>query len=204
MLRLFHCLVAVLGLASCGVDPTFAPEAEVEAVRYSPPEEPTYLTLYTVVTKGSRSGAHTALLVNASQRVIFDPAGTWYHPKLPIQHDVHFGMTDKAIAYYIDYHARSTYDVIEQKIPVTPEIAEYVLRLVRNNGSVQKAMCANSVSAILRQVPGFESMPQTWFPTKLSDAFETLPGVTTRLITDDDDETNHGILLVQANGDPLE
>lgn len=204
LLRFAFALLALLGLASCGVDPTFAPEAEVEAVRYSPPDEPTYLTLYTVVTKSTRSGAHSALLVNASQRVIFDPAGTWYHPKLPIQHDVHFGMTEKALAFYIDYHARSTYDVIEQKVQVTPEVAEYVLKLMRANGPVQKAMCANSVSALLRRVPGFESMPQTWFPVKLSEAFGELPGVTSRVITDDDDDTNHGILLVQANGDPLE
>jgi hypothetical protein len=65
-------------------------------------------------------------------------------------------------------------------------------------------MCANSVSAILRTIPGFESVPQTWFPVKLSEAFAELPGASSRLITDDTDETNHGILLVQANGDPLE
>jgi hypothetical protein len=31
-----------------------------------------------------------------------------------------------------------------------------------------------------------------------------LPGVTTKIITDDDDDSNHGVLLVQANGDPVE
>jgi hypothetical protein len=53
-------------------------------------------------------------------------------------------------------------------------------------------------------VPGFESLPATWYPKKLSDAFGTLPGVVTRTITDDDDDNNHGVLLVQANGDPVE
>ena len=65
-------------------------------------------------------------------------------------------------------------------------------------------MCTEATSSILRATPGFQSMPSTWFPKKLSDAFGQLPGVTTRLITDDDDDSNHGILLVQANGDPLE
>lgn len=204
MLRLMLCLVALVGLASCGADPTWAPDAAVAAARYSPPGEPPSITLYTVVTHGTGSGAHSAILVNASERVMFDPAGTWYHPKLPIRNDVHFGMTDKAIAFYIDYHARKTYDVIEQKIVVTPEVAEQVLHLVETYGAVPKSMCTEATSTILRETPGFESMPATLFPKKLSDAFGKLPGVTTRRITDDDDDSNHGVLILQANGDPLE
>lgn len=204
MLRAMLCLLAVLGLASCGADHTWAPDAEVQAARFSPEGEPTYITLYTVINKRSGAGAHSAIMVNGSERVMFDPAGTWYHPKLPIRNDVHFGMTDKAIAFYIDYHARSTYDVLEQKVLVTPEVAELVLHLVEEHGAVAKSMCTEATSSILRATPGFQSMPSTWYPKKLSDAFGQLPGVTTRLITDDDDDSNHGILLVQANGDPLE
>lgn len=203
MLRLAIAFLAVLSLAACGAQPVWAPEAEVQAARFSP-GEPTYITLYTVVSAGSGSGAHSAILVNGSERVIFDPAGTWHHPRLPERNDVHFGMTDKALAFYVDYHARVTYDVIEQKILVSPEVAEHVLRLVKDYGAVPKAMCTNATSSILRATPGFESMPATWYPKKLSDAFGKLPGVTTRLITDDDDDSNHGVLLVQANGDPLE
>jgi hypothetical protein len=203
MLRLAFCLTALLGLAACGAEPVWAPDDQVQAARYSP-GEPTYITLYTVINKSSGSGAHSAILVNGSERVIFDPAGTWQHPRLPERNDVHFGMTDKALAFYIDYHARKTYDVIEQKILVSPEIAELVLRQVKDYGAVPKAMCTNATSSILRSVPGFESMPATWYPKKLSDAFGKLPGVSSRLITDDDDDSNHGVLLVQANGDPLE
>jgi hypothetical protein len=42
------------------------------------------------------------------------------------------------------------------------------------------------------------------FPKRLSEPFGELPGVSTRVITDDDDDSNHGVLLVQANGDPVE
>lgn len=203
MLRLAFCLMALLGLAACGAQPVWAPEDQVQAARYVA-GPPTYITLYTVVNKSSGSGAHSAILVNASERVIFDPAGTWHHPRLPERNDVHFGMTDKALAFYIDYHARKTYDVIEQKIEVSPAVAELVLAKVKAYGAVPKAMCTNATSSILRSVPGFESMPATWYPKKLSDAFGQLPGVTTRLITDDDDDSNHGVLLVQANGNPLE
>lgn len=203
MFRLAFCLMALLGLAACGAERTWAPEDQVQAARYVA-GAPTYITLYTVINKRSGAGAHSAILVNASERVIFDPAGTWHHPRLPERNDVHFGMTDKMIAFYVDYHARATFDVIEQRVEVSPAIAELVYQRVKAYGAVPKAMCTNATSTILRGVPGFESLPATWYPKKLSDAFGTLPGVTTRTITDDDDDNNHGVLLIQANGDPVQ
>ena len=202
MLRLVLSLVAAIGLSACGAEPTWAPQEQVDAARFVA-DEPPYITLYTVVSK-SGSGAHSAILVNGSERVMFDPAGTWRHPRLPERNDVHFGMTDKAIAFYIDYHARETYDVIEQRIEVPPAVAEHVLRQVLAYGAVPKAMCTNATSSILRSTPGFQSLPATWYPKKLSTAFDDLPGVSRRIITDDDDDNNHGVLLVQANGDPVE
>ncbi|MGL4235885.1 hypothetical protein [Tabrizicola sp.] len=201
ILRVLFCLLVLLGLAACA-EPKWAPEEQVQSVRFVE-GPPTYITLYTVVNKKTGSGAHTSLLVNGSERLIFDPAGTWYHPKLPERNDVHFGMNEKALAFYIDYHTRVTYDTIEQKIFVSPEVAELVLRRVKENGAVPKAMCTNHTSRILRGIPGFESLPQTFYPKQLSKAFGELPGVTTRVITDNDDDNNHGILLVQ-NGIPLE
>ena len=203
MLRIAFCLMALLGLAACGAEPKWAPEEQVQAARFVAGQTH-YVTLYTVISNGSDSGAHSAILVNGSERLIFDPAGTWYHPRLPERNDVHFGMTDRMIAFYVDYHARETYRVIEQKVYVSPQTAELVLRRVKDYGAVPKAMCTNATSGILRGVPGFESLPSTWYPKKLSDAFGKLPGVTTRTITDDDDDNNHGVLLVQANGDPVE
>jgi hypothetical protein len=195
-------LAALLGLAACA-EPKWAPEEQVAAVRFVE-GPPTYITLYTVVNKRTGSGAHSAILVNASERVIFDPAGTWYHPQLPERNDVHFGMNDKAIAFYIDYHTRVTYDTIEQKVFVSPEVAELVLNRVKANGAVAKFMCTNATSGILRDLPGFGSLPQTYYPKQLSDAFGALPGVTTRLITDNDDDNNHGVLIRQKNGELLQ
>lgn len=202
MLRLAFCLMALLGLAACA-EPKWAPEQEVQAVRFVA-GPPNYITLYTVVNKSTGSGAHSAILVNGSERLIFDPAGTWYHPELPERNDVHFGMNDKAIAFYVDYHTRKTYDTIEQKIFVSPEVAEMVLQRVKAHGAVAKAMCTNATSSILRGVPGFESLPQTFYPKKLSKEFGKIPGVTTRVITDNDDDNNHGVLLLQKNGKLLE
>ena len=71
-----------------------------------------------------------------------------------------------------------------------------VIARAKARGAVPKAHCANSISAILRDVPGFESLGITFFPNRLADQFGALPGVTTRVITDDDADDNHGVLLI--------
>lgn len=202
MFRNMLCLLAFVGLAACGaVDVKYASDAEVAQARFVAGGQTT-ITLYTVVSVRAGSGAHSGLLINGSERVMFDPAGSWYHPSLAERHDVHYGMTDRMISYYIDYHARETFNVIEQTIAVSPEVAELAIARAKAYGAVPKAQCTNSLSSILRGVPGFESLPATWFPNKLSEAFAKLPGVSYKLITDNDADNNHGVLMVQANGDP--
>ena len=195
MLRAFA-LLALMTLAACGgpAEPIWAPQAQVDAARYvhnGPPK----LTLYTVQSTKNGSGAHSGLMVNADQRIIFDPAGTFRLPFLPERNDVHFGMDDNAVRVYIDYHARETFDVVEQEIVVTPEQAALVARLVQEYGAVPKAQCSLAISRILGQVPGFESIRTTYFPNQTMERFGALPGVTTRRITDDDADTNHNVLF---------
>lgn len=197
MLRLVLCFVALFGLAACGAEPKWASDEAVATARYVH-DGPSSITLYTVKSTRSGSGAHSGLLINASERIMFDPAGTWYHPRLPERNDVHFGMTPRMVNFYIDYHARETFDVYEQTILVSPAIAELVAQKAKAYGAVPKAQCTTSITRILSDVPGFESLPQTPFPNKLWDAFGKLPGVTGRKITDSDADDNHGVLLVQA------
>lgn len=125
----------------------------------------------------SGNGAHTSLLVDASQRVMFDPAGTFGHPTIPERNDVLFGMSPRVEEYYVSYHARSTYYVEGQRIVVSAAVAEQALRLVMSYGAVPKAGCARATGTILRQIPGFETMPASFFPNNLRDKFGTLPGV---------------------------
>lgn len=201
MMRLIVACCVALGLAGCGAQSVYAPDEAVAAARFVA-EGPKTITLYTVVNNKSGSGAHSGLLINASERVLFDPAGTWHHPAIPERNDVHFGITDKMVLFYIDYHARETFRVQEQTVVVSPEVAQMVMARANAYGAVPKAQCANSISSILRGVPGFEDMPSTWFPNKLHDAFGNLPSVTEREIRDEDADSNHGVLLVQAGEGP--
>lgn len=195
---------ALTALGACGsAEPVWAPDEAIAAARFVA-EAPRSITLYTVISNRDNAGAHSGLLINASEQVMFDPAGTWHHPRLPERNDVHYGITPKMVNFYIDYHARETYRVQEQTITVSPEVAELVMQRAKAYGAVPKAQCANSISSILRGVPGFESMPATWFPNKLASAFGEVSGVRSRIITDDDADNNHGVLIVQEKEAPTE
>ena len=202
MRRVMLCLIALVGLSACAAESVYAPQSAVDAARFVA-EPPTSITLFTVINNRSGAGAHSGLLINASQQVMFDPAGTWQHPKVPERNDVHYGITPRIVNFYIDYHARETFRVIEQTVVVSPGVAELVKQRAEAYGAVPKAQCSNSISAVLSGVPGFESIGSTWFPKKLSEEFGKLPGVTSRTITDDSADKNHGVLLVQAGETPI-
>lgn len=176
-------------LAACGAEPVWAPEAEVAQARFRH-DGPPSITLFTVVANDNGSGGHSALMISASERVIFDPAGTWQHPQVPERNDVHFGISDPAVAFYKDYHARETWHVVSQEIAVPPEVAERALALVKDYGAVPKAFCTQANSRILRQLPGFERAPRTFFPTALMAYVDTLPGVRRDVFYDDSPANN--------------
>ena len=76
-------------LAGCGInaEAVWAPEEAVARSRYSAPI-PSYLALVTVRNEGDGQGAHTALLINASERVLFDPFGGWTDSPVPERNDL--------------------------------------------------------------------------------------------------------------------
>ncbi|VDC23618.1 hypothetical protein [Pseudogemmobacter humi] len=205
MLRVIAAVSVALTLAGCGGESLWASDEEVARAVYVAPPPPS-VTLFTVINGRTGAGAHTGLLINASQRVLFDPAGTWTHPAAPERNDVHFGMTDRVVNFYRDYHARDTADehfyIIEHTLVLSPGTAELLMQRAMSNGAVAKANCANSISAILRDVPGFESLPQTYFPKKLGAAFGALPGVTERIVTEENDNPGegHGVVMVDKKG----
>ena len=195
LLALILLLAGALGLAGCvgPAEPKWASDAEVARAAYSH-DGPPKLTLFTVINNRTGSGAHTGLLINADERILFDPAGTWYHPQLPERNDVHFGMSPGIVDFYIDYHTRETYRTVIQEIEVTPEVARIAKQRALAYGAVPKGQCAFSTSGILLGVPGFESLSRSWFPKKLMREFGALPGVTTNVVYDDDPDDNSGFI----------
>ncbi|RBP90885.1 hypothetical protein DFO80_1086 [Rhodobacter sp. 140A] len=196
MRRLIICLILPLALAACGAQPVWAPDDVVQKAAVHTGNPPS-VTLFTVIGTHTGSGGHSSLMIDGTQRVIFDPAGTWNHPWVPERNDVDYGITERMYKFYIDYHARETWFVREQRVPVTLAQADAMIRRAEANGAVNKMMCANDTSAVLRDIPGFESLPNTFSPLKLSKAFAKLPGVVTKDHYDNDPDDNSGVLMVQ-------
>ena len=78
MRQVLAAALAAVFLAGCAVDQVNAPEAQIKALRYHHGAPPT-LTLFTMVNNETDKGAHSSLMINAPERVIFDPAGTLKH-----------------------------------------------------------------------------------------------------------------------------
>lgn len=189
MRRILVLLMLPLALAACGAEPTWAPEAEVQRSLYRDNGPPT-LTLFTVVSNQNGSGGHSALMVSGSHRAVFDPAGTFQHPALPERNDVIFGMSDKAVQFYKEYHARVTWRVVSQEIVVSPEVAEAALQKIQAYGAVPKAYCAVATSAVVSSLPGFENAPTGFSPIALMKYFDTLPNVKREVFRDDSPANN--------------
>jgi hypothetical protein len=111
-------------------------------------------------------------------------------------------MTDNAVKVYIDYHARETFDVMEQRLAVSPEQAELLARLAKEYGAVPKAQCSLAITRVLSQVPGFDAIPVSYFPVSTSKSLGRLPGVSVRVISDDDADKNHNVLFQATKEGP--
>lgn len=131
-------------------------------------------------------GAHSALLINASQRVMFDPAGSWSQDVMPERNDVLFGVSPRLERYYVSFHARVTFYVIGQKVAVSDDVAERALQMALVAGPVPKANCTRVTSGLLGQLPGFDVINKSWFPNALADDFAKLPDVETREYREND------------------
>ena len=196
MRRLFICLALPMFLAACAGDSVWATDEAVQRAAHATGEPPS-VTLFTVIGTSSGAGGHSALMIDGVQRVMFDPAGSWYHPWVPERNDVHYGITDRMRAFYIDYHARETWYVREQKVPVSLQVAEMVRARAEGNGAVGKMLCASSVTSVLRGVPGFETIPNSLSPLKVSAAWAKLPSATLKEHHDGDPANNSGVLMIQ-------
>ncbi|TMM55510.1 hypothetical protein [Sulfitobacter sabulilitoris] len=172
-------MAVLTALGACAVpDGKDASPQAIAASAYRAPG-PATLTIFTMVNNRTGSGGHTALMINGSQRVIFDPAGSFRHETVPEKNDVLYGITPNWVSSYKSAHARDSFHVVTQEIEVTPEQAERALQLAQTYGPVAAAYCTNSTTRLLRDVPGFENVGVTFFPVTLMEAIAQRPDVRT-------------------------
>ena len=185
--RLAALLAGVALLSACSVDQSpDSPPDVVAAAAYRSPEPPS-ITVMTMVNNRTGSGGHSALLINGSQRVIFDPAGSFRDPRLPERGDVLYGVTPGWLQAYRSAHARSTFHVVSQTIPVSAAQAEQALKLALSNGAVPGAYCTQATTGVLSRVDGFGQISRTFYPVNLMEQVATLPNVTTTKLYENDE-----------------
>lgn len=191
-MRWFLVLMLGVTLAGCSDSKKRTFEASFEEVQKAhyvhggPPS----LTLFTMINNKTGSGAHSSLMINGSERVIFDPAGGIRHEILIERQDVIYGITPRVETFYKRAHARESYHVVVQHLNVSSAQAERALQLVKARGEVADGGCAKSTSEILKQIPGFENIDVSFYPKKLMASFARIPTVeqTTVFEYDDDDK----------------
>jgi hypothetical protein len=177
-------LAAVLALSGCEFYTPATPDEIARARHVS--DEPPSITLMSMVNARSGKSAHVGLLINGSEQVLFDPAGTFTHPDLPRKGDVHYGMTPRFVDYYERYHARFDYYVEAQKVPVTRGEADRILADAEAHGKSMKMTCALAMAEILHPVPRFADAPVDVYPEALRAWFAGLPGVEDHYVTESD------------------
>jgi len=166
----------LLAISGCVVQLPWAPDEVVQRAAYTHPG-PSSVTLLSVVANGTNSAGHTALLINGSQRVIYDPAGTWYNKEVPERADLLYGITPKMLDYYVDYHARERFHVVMQTKTVPREVADDLIARAIKLGASMNGMCAQNASTLLSQTSGLEGFPVSVWPKRAVAGMAAVPGV---------------------------
>lgn len=178
MLSRLIALAAFIFLSACGADHKWASDAEVASARYVQ-GPPATITLITSINGRDGSGAHSGLLINGAERVLYDPAGSWelVNGGAPERADLHYGMTPGVLSSYLKFQSYGVFRIVVQTVEVPQAVADQAIAEAIKAGAAPKADCSHSISNILNNLPGFESIPNTFFPKALSRGMAKIPGV---------------------------
>jgi hypothetical protein len=167
-----------------------APAEEIAAARFSNPA-PAAVSLITMVNARTDFGEHSALLINGTQQIIYDPAGSFRYSRLPRRDDVVYGITPHYASYYYSYHARFGYYVKVQTLHISREEADAMIAAAQAKGHVPKLFCATAISDVLNDFPQFSDMPVTFFPGAIMKRFARNDAVDTLIIREHDIGQNY-------------
>ncbi len=194
--RNFVLVSLAAGVAGCGRPSYRRATAEEVSRSFYSHDGPIELSLLSAVATLGNSSEHSALLINGSQRVIYDPAGTydpakepsWYvHPR---KYDIHYGVNDLALRQYIVSHARIGYFVEQLSRRITLEQADRAIELCEERGETNFSLCAVSCSWVLQRLDGFETVKTSLFPQKIREDFMNLSDVSRTRYYQQDSEKN--------------
>ncbi len=176
--------------AGCASNSGTALPAEISAAQVSVPA-PASVSLITMVNAKSEFGEHSALLINGSQQIIYDPAGSFRHTELPRRDDVVYGITPRFADYYNSYHARFGYYVKVQTLEISVEQADAMIAAAQARGHVPKLFCATAITDVLNDFPQFADIPVSFFPGAIMKRVARIDAVDTVIIRENDIGQNY-------------
>jgi len=179
-----------LFVAGCASNSGTAAVEEISAAQFSNPE-PASISVITMVNSNSGFGEHSALLINGSQQVIYDPAGTFRHSQLPRRDDMVYGITPRFANYYNSYHARFGYHVQVQSMDISREQADQMIASAQARGHVGKLFCAAAISDVLNDYPQFSNIRDTFLPGGIMKRVAEIDAIDTLIIREDDIGQNY-------------
>ncbi|MEX0970096.1 MAG: hypothetical protein WD046_06595 [Paracoccaceae bacterium] len=192
MPKLLLALVLLAGLSACATNRTTATQAEITAVRHVETAPP-FVALLTMVNSKSDFGEHSALVINGSQMVIYDPAGSFEEGRVGLvrAEDVLYGVTPDLVGYYNSYHARHGYYVRMQQVNISPEEADALIAGVQARGAVSQLQCGTAVSDVLNDLPRFSTIRTTILPGGIMRRMAQIEGVESTDIVESDSGQNY-------------
>ncbi|MBL1438139.1 MAG: hypothetical protein COB08_018300 [Rhodobacteraceae bacterium] len=179
-----------LFITGCASNSGTAPAEAISAAQFSN-SAPASVSLITMINANSEFGEHSALLINGSQQIIYDPAGSFRHTQLPRRDDVVYGITPLFASYYNSYHARFGYYVKVQTLEISREQADAMIAASQARGHVGKLFCAAAISDVLNDFPQFSDIPVTLFPGAIMKRVAQNDAVDTLIIREDDIGQNY-------------
>ncbi len=183
-------IIALVILSACADYENDDP-AVVSSRTYISEEQP-YVELLTMVNESGDFGEHSGIVINASQTVLYDPAGSFrYEAELARSRDIHYGMSPRMVDYYKRYHARFGYYVVAQRVYLSAEEAEALFRKANEIGTTGQLRCGLSASQTLNSISRFANIPSTYWPGKIMEAMAEVPGVETSYTRESDVGQNY-------------
>jgi hypothetical protein len=180
-------------LAGCGgLDPSADADLlqELRAeTSYFPDNAPPSATLLLSEHKGGSGAVHAALVITGSERVIYDPSGSFTHPDTRRLGDVVYGASDPVVEMFALHNADKDHDAMMRRIPLSAEEAEQMLARARSRGGAMPGYCAKSVADVMRAAPRFAAMRDTFWPSNVLEDFVQFGPVETRVVSDTDSFT---------------
>ncbi|MBB93659.1 MAG: hypothetical protein CML68_03500 [Rhodobacteraceae bacterium] len=186
MKTLLSCAALLAALSACTTIAPKASDEEIAAVAFRNETGSKSVKLMTVINTSSGSGAHSALLIDGPQRVIFDPAGSFEYDLIPERADVLFGISPRNEQIYKSSHASEKRYIQIQTIPLTEQQAAVAYQTALNWGASPAAHCTSATSGVLRSIPGLDGIQSTWYPRKLATQVSRIPGVTEEIYSEGD------------------